>query len=130
MAIALEYIDLVIPIAKIREKYPGGWKQCLRDHEQLFGARVWFDECLFRDGTMNSQDMRLLVERWAQLGFAPWESRNGSDVWLDMCVLESSASGPTMPCDWLVFDSDRRIAYLRGTEPGDVWGRDGVVGEK
>lgn len=33
MAIALEFIDFIVPIALIRQKYPGGWEQCLRDHE-------------------------------------------------------------------------------------------------
>jgi len=59
MAIALEHIDLVIPIAKIREKYPGGWKQCLRDHEQLFGARVCMGtepgDVWGRDGVLREQ---------------------------------------------------------------------------
>ena len=38
MAIALEFIDFVVPIALIRQKYPGGWEQCLQDHERLIGG--------------------------------------------------------------------------------------------
>ena len=48
MTIALEFIDFVVPIALIRQKYPGGWEQCLQDHESLIGGRVWFDEHLLR----------------------------------------------------------------------------------
>ncbi|MDP4301972.1 hypothetical protein [Leptothrix discophora] len=35
---ALEYIDFVLPIALIRQKDPGGWTQCLQDHERLIGC--------------------------------------------------------------------------------------------
>jgi hypothetical protein len=40
MAIALEFIDFVVPIALVRQKYPGGWAQCLQDHEPegVFGS--------------------------------------------------------------------------------------------
>lgn len=38
MTIALEFIDLIIPIHVIEQKYPGGWAQCLADHEQLIGG--------------------------------------------------------------------------------------------
>lgn len=40
MAIDSEFIDFIVPIATIRAKYPGGWDQCLEDHEHLFGGRV------------------------------------------------------------------------------------------
>ena len=65
MAIALEFIDFVVPIDTIRRKYPGGWEQCLRDHAGLIGGRVWYDEHLFRDGAMNSDDIMIVVDRWA-----------------------------------------------------------------
>lgn len=42
MTIALEFIDFIVPIAVIKKKYPGGWDQCLKDHENLIGGRVWF----------------------------------------------------------------------------------------
>jgi len=57
MAVALEFIDLIVPVAVIRTKYPGGWDQCLRDHEFLIGGRVWFDDHLFSDGAMSSRQM-------------------------------------------------------------------------
>ena len=40
MAIQLEVINFVVPIKIIKEKYPGGWEQCLKDHENLIGGRV------------------------------------------------------------------------------------------
>ena len=47
VALALEFIDFVVPIARIREEYPGGWEQCLHDHADLIGGRVWYDDHLF-----------------------------------------------------------------------------------
>ena len=71
MAFALEFIDFIVPIAVIREKYPGGWEQCLIDHERLIGGRVWFDDHLLRDGAMNPNDIESLIEEWTELGFQP-----------------------------------------------------------
>lgn len=123
MAIALEFIDFVVPITVIRKKYPGGWEQCLRDHGPLLGGRVWHDEHLFRDGAMNPNDIKAVVERWSDLGFKMIETEQGQQVWKDVCVVESMFGGPTLPCDWIV-DTELRIAYLKGTEPGAVIGRD------
>lgn len=122
MAIALECIDFVVPIAIIRKKYPGGWEQCLMDHERLIGGRVWFDEHLLRDGAMNPRDIGLLVEEWTKLGFAPTEERNGQLVWKDCCVVESMFGCTTLPCDWLEIDDNGITAYLKGTDPGEVAG--------
>ena len=69
MSIATEFIDFIVPIQTIRDKYPGGWEQCLKDHEHLIGGRIWYDEHLFRDGAMNSMDIEYLVERWEAMGF-------------------------------------------------------------
>lgn len=124
MAIALEFIDFVVPIATIRKKYPGGWTRCLRDHGGLIGGRAWYDDNLFRDGAMSPMDIEHIVKRWEGLGFEPFDETSGARRWKDMCVVESLLSGPTLPCNWLDFDPKERIAYLRGTEPGPIIGRD------
>lgn len=123
MAIALEFIDFIVPIAVIRTKYPGGWEQCLRDHEFLLGGRVWHDDHLFRDGAMNPGDIESLVEEWIELGFEPIVERDGHRIWKDCCVAESMFGGTTLSCDWIEFGEDGQSAYLKGTEPGIVVGR-------
>ena len=122
MAVMLEFIDLVVRVETIREKYPGGWEGCLEDHEPFLGGRVWHDDHLFRDGTMSPRDMQDLVARWAELGFEVSETRDGQTVWKDLCVVESLFGGPTRQCDWLVVDREQRMAYLKGTDPGKVVG--------
>ena len=61
MAVQLEFINFIAPIETINEKYPGGWEQRLKDHQNLIGGRVWFDDYLFRDGAMNPMDIGSLV---------------------------------------------------------------------
>lgn len=123
MAIALEFIDFVVPIAVIRKKYPGGWEQCQKDHDRLIGGRVWFDEHLLRDGAMDPMDIDDLVEEWTALGFEVTEVRDGQRVFKDCCVVESLFGGPTLPCSWLEIGVDGRSAFLKGTEPGPIMGR-------
>lgn len=120
MAIALEFIDFVVPIALIRQKYPGGWAQCLQDHERLIGGRVWFDEHLLRDGAMSPADIESLVEEWTSLGFQPTAELDGQRIWQDCCVVESMLGGPTLPCDWLELSEDGRSAWTKGTQPGEI----------
>ena len=123
MAIVLEFIDFVVPRSQIEAKYPGGWEGCLRDHRHLIGGRVWYDDYLFRDGAMNPMDIRRVVERWESMGFdARGTDSDGNAVWKDVCVVEGMLGGPTLPCEWLVVEHG--VAYLRGTEPGEVRGRD------
>jgi len=123
MAVALEFIDFIVPIIVIREKYPGGWEQCLKDHERLIGGRVWYDDYLLRDGAMNPNDIESLIDEWTALGFQPMEERDGERRWKDVCVVESMFGGPTLPCEWLALAGEANSAYLKGTDPGSIVGR-------
>jgi len=122
MAVALEFIDFIVPIAVIEAKYPGGWEQCLRDHAALLGGRVWHDEHLFRDGAMGPAGIEALVRKWEALGFEPSANREGRRVWQDCCVIESMFGGPTLPCSWIDLAEGGRAAFLRGTSPGETAG--------
>jgi hypothetical protein len=101
MPIHTEYVDFIVPIARIREKYPGGWEGCLKDHLPYLGGRVWFDDELFRDSAMGPVDD--ILKRWQQLGFNGVSIREdtGEEYWDDVCVFEGMFGGPTLPCDWL-----------------------------
>jgi hypothetical protein len=119
MAIALEYLDLVIPIVRIDESYPGGWKQCLADFDATIGRRVWYDQHLFRDGAMDLEEMKRRVEGWAVLGFEVTGTRPRSGrYWKDVCVVNWRRGGTTLPCDWLSIDLRARTAQLAGTDAG------------
>lgn len=120
MSIETVFIDFIVPIQIIRDKYPGGWEQCLKDHANLIGGRVWYDEYLFHDGAMNPRDIASLVEAWQEMGFECYRDVDGKKHWQDVCVYEGMFGGPTMPCDWIDFDRKNRIAFLKGTEPGEI----------
>lgn len=124
MAIALEFIDFIVPISTIREKYAGGWEQCLTDHAVLIGERVWYDDHLLRDGAMSPMAIASLVDEWESLGFQTTEIIEGERVWKDVCVVESMFGGSTLACGWLEFDPEQRMAYLKGTSPGEIVGRE------
>lgn len=114
LAVALEFINLIIRIDAIEAKYEGGWPRFKLDN---FG---WYDSHLYRTGAMSSYDMEWLVgqaDRWGGLELAQYRSGKPAR-WLDGCVC--THMGPTLPCDWLAITDDRRGAYLKGTEPGQV----------
>ncbi len=124
MAIMTEFLDLIVPITLIEEKYPGGWERCLKDHSIAIGARVWYDDHLFRDGAMNHAAMEALLKEWWKLGFECYAERDGRKYWKDLCVYEGMQGGTGMPCDWLAEDSATRSVYLKGTPMGEIKGRD------
>lgn len=137
MAIALEFINFIVPIRVIEQKYAGGWQQCLRDHAELIGGRVWYDEHLLRDGAMGPWDIEALVKRWQLLGFEATAVIDGVQQWQDFCVADA-LGGATLACDWLgLVDGDgERAAFLKGFAAGKVvgrgdfagWGKSDVVG--
>jgi len=121
MAIAIEFIDFIVPIQVIKDKYPGGWEQCLKDHKNLIGGRVWYDDHLFRDGAMNPDDIESLVEHWEAMGFEGILEIDGQKCWQDICVFEMG--GPTLRCNWIDFDRESRAVFLKGVQPGEVASR-------
>lgn len=118
MAVALEFIDFIVPRSAIEEKYPGGWEKCLKDHAELIGRRAWHDEHLFRDGAMNPRDIQILVEEWIDLGFEAFIEIDGQKHWKDCCVVEHMFGGPTLPCDWIEINP-MGFATLKGCSSGD-----------
>jgi len=125
MSVQLEFINFIVPIKTIKEKYPGGWEQCLSDHENLIGGRVWYDEHLFRDGAMNPMDIGRLVEEWRELGFQPHDGGDNPTKWVDVCVVEAMFGGNTLACDWIEVGGG--TASLKGASKGEIVGREQII---
>ena len=118
MPVALEFINFIAPIATIKQKYPGGLEQCLRDS----CPASWYDEHLFRTGAMNPMDIESMAKKWKKMGFQMTEKKNGRKMWKDFCVV-GTFSGPNVECEWLEVDDERFCAYLKGTDPdGPIYG--------
>ena len=123
MAVALEFLNLVIPIKKIEQHYGGGWEQYLDDHEQLIGRRLWFDDHLLRDGAKDPKDMSKLIDEWVDIGLRTIEETNGKPRWVDCCVIASFLNKPTLPCKWVQLSSNGWSASLNEHPPGEIVGR-------
>lgn len=113
MTIALECINLIIPIALIEKKHPGGWQAFLTENPGL--PLDYYDQHLLRLGAMDSLGILFLIEDWKKKGFKPYKTVDGIKHWKDMCVVDTF-SGPTLPCTWLQFDAVRRTASLAGSD--------------
>ena len=115
MAIALEYINFIVPISTIEKRYPGGLQQCLKDHAHLIGGRVWYDKYLFRDGAMSECDICDTIREWIMRDFEPG---------MDICIVVPLEDPPNRyGCDWIELAPNKRIAWLKGTEQGEVFNR-------
>lgn len=123
MAVRLEFIDVLIPIHVIEEKYPGGLAQCLADHRPLIGRRIWHDGLLLRDGALDPAGALERVEGWRAIGVEPLHWVDGRLRWKELCVVDLAAGGPTVGCDWLEWDRKAGVAWLRGAERGETIGR-------
>src|SRR4051812_21544345 len=128
MAIELEFINLIIPVQVIEQKYPGGWDACIRDHAKSIGRVVWYVDNLFRTGAMDPDLMDNLITKWTRLGFQATESIGNAVCWKDFCMVTSYGASK-YDCPWIVFDSAERIAWLRGAEAGEIIGRDHFISD-
>jgi len=117
MAVGLYCMNFLVPIRTIEEKYPGGWKQCLKDHAQWLDGKVWFDQHLFHDGSMNPNEIEELIKKWQKMGFTITDQCDGRMVWKDVACIEYADH---LYPDWLAFTSNGTAAYLAGTEVGET----------
>jgi hypothetical protein len=122
MAVALEFINLIIPIARIDQVWPGGFAAYKAGHERFFGLRLWHDEHLFRDGAMSPLDMQSLVGEWTRRGLVGKTEKNSVLVWQDLCVVDQLSACPTLPCDWLEGSRADRCVWLKGQPQGELAG--------
>jgi len=124
MAIRLEHINLIIPLKQINLCYPGGFELFHEHYKDKFGENFWHDMHLFRDGTMNIEEVESLISFWRQKGLVPYIEPNGKRKWKDMCVIESSKSEPTLPCDWIEVDQDNNCVFHKKRPKGRIIGRE------
>lgn len=105
MAVALEFISLIIPIEKIDEHYPGGFEQYKKNKEEFMGKIYWHDDFITREGAMNPMGIESSIEHWEMFGLKGISEEGGRKHWKDMCVVDF-LGGKTLPCDWLVMKED------------------------
>jgi hypothetical protein len=92
---------IIVRIKVIREKYPGGWEKCKRDYDC---GIVWYDDHLFRYGSMDRGTIIEECAKWESLGFeAEAETEDGKKTWKDLCLYACLLDNNTA-CDWLAWN--------------------------
>jgi hypothetical protein len=125
MAVALEFISLIIPIQNIDKVYQGGFERYKIDNAEAIGRNVWYDEYLLRDGAMGWDDIEVMLEEWKNRGLELVKMVDGHNEWLEVCVLYDF-DGPSLPCDWIVSEYFSFQARLKGVPIGRLVNRDNV----
>jgi hypothetical protein len=127
MAIKLEFCNVIVPLKVIREKL--GDDACESQFSMVTDT-TWHDGHLFRDGCMNPLDLEDMLDEWESEGFELLTVIDGQKHWKDVCVVHSG-HGPSYPCEWIEYDPDKNIVWLKGHERGDAVGPAGrkVAGE-
>lgn len=123
MAIRLQFINLVIPIATLDRVLAeeGGFAGFMGSWGGM-PEMVWHDAHLCRvDGAMNWPDVEGMLERWAVFGLQGLVGTAPQQWWKDLAVC-ASGHGPTFPCDWLQYDAADNCVYLSGTARGEIVG--------
>jgi hypothetical protein len=111
VAVAIEYLNMIIPVAEIEKKYPGGWAKCREDTGCDWpGTTSWSDGELLRLGTMSEMTLQLMGDDWASMGFKGFSGRGDKKKWKDFCQF-GSLTGPAF-CDWLFFDEKKGTVSL------------------
>lgn len=123
MAVAIEFLNMIVPVAEIEKKYPGGWEQCRRDTGcDLPGSTNWSDGKLLRLGTMSEMTLQLMGDAWTTMGFKGFSGRRDHKKWKEFCQF-GSLTGP-ISCDWLSFDEKNgAVSWLnkpKTTNPAPV----------
>ena len=102
MSVRLEFFNIIIPIKKVEEHYPGGFEQYKKDHK----LGVWYDHYLVREGAMNMMEIDMMLERWKERGLQITYKSRGIEKWKDVCVIDSFG-GTNYWCDWLVIKNGK-----------------------
>ena len=108
MAISLECLNLLIPVARIGRVWPGGFAAFWHAHGRQ--PRLWHDGRLLRDGALHLEQLQLQLAWWQQRGIGLAAGPAHSQ---DLCVVDSQRGLISSPCDWLELDMGHARARLR-----------------
>ncbi len=100
MAVELEFINIIIPIAVIEKLYVGGFNKYKKDNLQQIGKTIWFDDYIVREGAMNPKTIQEMVKIWESYGLTGITDNHGIKEWSDLCVVDF-IGGLTLSCEWL-----------------------------
>jgi len=116
VAVFIEFINVVVPVSVLEEKYTGGLDGYVQDHGR---STYCCDGHLTRVGFMAPPLVGEFIEELEQKGLQPLEGKR----WKDVAVVDQLFRRPTAPCDWIhvgVAPDGRVFACLKEheDEPG------------
>ncbi len=118
MAIELEFCNVIVPVEKIREKLG---EEAFQSRFSRITSVTWHDGYLYRDGCMNAWELEDMLDEWEDMGFELLAVIDGVKHWKDLCVV-NSGHGPSYPCEWIDYDHEKNIVWLKGVDPGAAVG--------
>ena len=69
---------------------------------------------------MSPDHTELIVKYFESQGLTTLKMIEDKEYFEDLCVVELLFGGPTRPCEWLEFDSQEKIVWLKGTDKGEM----------
>jgi len=121
MSIKLEFCNVIVPVEKIRERLGD---DVFRSRFSQMTSINWHDGYLYREGCMNDWDLEEILDEWKSMGFELLTMIDGVKYWKDLCVV-NSGHGPSHACEWIEYDHEQNIVWLKGVEPGAAVGPSG-----
>lgn len=119
MAILAMFYSIVIPIENLKKILT---KEELQKAllEMSYNGNAWFDDYLYREGSMSPMDNEMMIKFWKDKGLVPTEIKNGKKYWKDLCLVDVADRAPTLPCDWIEMfcEDDLNYINLRGKPRG------------
>ena len=117
MSIWLNFINVVIPINVIEKKLDLDFDDFFEKYDQ--GIK-YHDNHLFSTGAMSPDHTELIVKYFESQGLTTIKMIEDKEYFEDLCVVELLFGGPTRPCEWLEFDAQEKIVWLKGTDKGEM----------
>lgn len=109
MAVALEFINLIVPLAVVERKCPE-----IYDGLRAGDFGYWVDDHLACTGAMNYLDINDEVAAWKRRGVTVEAN--------ELIIVEGLFMAGLTLCDWLELDTGGRYARKVGTETGPLVG--------
>ena len=117
MSIWLNFINVIIPIKVIEKKLNVDFDDFFKSYDR--GIK-YHDKHLFSTGAMSPDHTEEIVNYFESQGLTLLKKVNNKEYFEDLCIVELLFGGPTRPCDWLEFDAQKKIVWLKGTDKGEM----------
>tara|TARA_Y100001970_G_C13913624_1_gene689781 strand:- start:111 stop:500 length:390 start_codon:yes stop_codon:yes gene_type:complete len=117
MSIWLNFINVVIPINVIEKKLDLDFDDFFEKYNK--GIK-YHDDHLFSTGAMSPDHTESIVKYFESQGLTVLKTIENKEYFEDLCIVELLFGGPTRPCEWLEFDAQEKIVWLKGTDKGEM----------